>query len=64
MHRAHLRPTLALIALLTLVTLPAPPVSADTTFTNPSGTVRFQVPDAWKMDATTPGAAEDVCNLD
>ena len=60
MHRAHLRPTLVLIALLTLVTLPAPPVSADTTFTNRGSTVRFQVPDGWKMGAVPADAAEDV----
>ena len=59
MHRARLRPTLALVVLLTLVTFPALPVRADATYTSPSNTVRFQVPDAWKMGAT-PDAADDV----
>src|SRR5579859_7372057 len=54
-----LAPDLALIVLLTIVTLPAPPVSADTAYTSPSNTVRFQVPDAWKMGAS-PDAADDV----
>ena len=58
MHCARLRPSLAVVALLTVVGLPTPAVSADSTYTNPGNTVRIQVPDTWRMRATTPGGPD------
>jgi hypothetical protein len=46
---ARVRSTLALVALLAL-TLPALPVRADTTVTDPTNTFRIQVPDSWQPD--------------
>lgn len=51
---ARLRSILALVALLALVTVPAFPVSAGTTVTDPGNRFSFQLPDSWQ---TLPGGA-------